>query len=611
MSQLIELNVAFRGTVNKNLDGYGFDVEDIVTPIKFDGTYSYFDARMIKGTTSANNNLAKVTYKVFHSLSDIASMNPFIVLLTVNKIRDKVFKVSEQMIFVCTKISENISPDGMGCKFFYAEDGDPLPVEYHVDETVSQVISQTSNVFIVQDRGSDQPIEPKLNFVGYTIEDNPSNSSIDIINVKEITWENLKNLRDASNLPIGATYKIIDRFNYQSAATGAVPNSTFKGDDRGFIYINAIDPGKLSSNVIRKMYCPLSYGSTINGVSSIGVWASSKTVIIGQVSIYGGKVWLNNTGAIGSALVGSSSQTGLDSTNWTYLSKEIHPEYYIDIEFKGRYDFDNDWIESQTDDNRNTYGISFSVNNIYYSLLFNPTDISDWNCKTNASAYEDNNVVGVWNNTSKFIRRNSNKGAIYANIMDSEISGNFNYGSIFSNKPSLSITGNYNFGAISGNSNSGYIQYNSNSGAIVNNLNSGDIYKNSINGSIQDLPNTVASFYDNSLYSSTGSDYFEIDITGLTTINLDSITSRFKGIVLLKSSNATETINLFSNFTALKSVIFNVKTGLTVTFTHNTGANQPRCAGGVNAVINGTKGEFIEFESRPSNVIRQKNSGKY
>ena len=84
-------------------------------------------------------------------------------------------------------------------------------------------------------------------------------------------------------------------------------------------------------------------------------------------------------------------------------------------------------------------------------------------------------------------------------------------------------------------------------------------------------------------------------ITGLTTLTFNATYGGIIGIANLSSTNATETINLFANAPTNHPFRIYPASGLTVTFTHATGANQPICAGGISAVIDGTKGDWIEF----------------
>jgi hypothetical protein len=98
-------------------------------------------------------------------------------------------------------------------------------------------------------------------------------------------------------------------------------------------------------------------------------------------------------------------------------------------------------------------------------------------------------------------------------------------------------------------------------------------------------------------------------IDGLTTLDITAALN-YIGIANLTSANATESINLFSNFPDDQEVEFKPEAGLTVTFVHNTGANQPRCEGGVNVVLNGTNGDWVRFKKK-NGVIYQINIGTY
>lgn len=583
MSQLVQITVTNRGANLDLLPGgptlYGFDVDDIVSPIRYSSglSKSYFTTRTNKGGVNNNHNGSKIDYRSSDLLSAIAIQSPKFVLLTVLT-RRGVDMSSEQMVFVSSKISEDLVPDATsgGTKFFYIEDGDPLPVEYIVQETIPEIIAQTVvGQFIIQDRGSAMPNEPALNFVGFTVEDQ-AGVSTDIINVKDIDYLDLVALRDNSLLPVGAMYRIQDRFNYQKNGTAGVPNLTYKGDDRGYVYIQAIDVNKLSKNVIRVMACPADYTYTSQKTK---VWHSTKTFAIADEAIWGGKIWDNLTGAVGAPLAGINRHTALDGTNWSERPKS-GGSGYVDVEFKALYDIDNDWFEKQWDSNGNEFGFSFSYKQFLFSSYnFNLVDICDWNTSIISGILSlemsKNKCIGVWNNVSGIIYSNNNDGVIIENNTYTPIIENRNSGNILSNTTDGGINNNSRkTGNITGISGQEYMSY--------------------------DL-----------LFSGAGSDFYELDITGLTTIDLISATSKYKGVILLKSSNATETINLFSNWTDNKSIVFNIESGLIVTFTHGTGAGQPRCEGAVSAVVDGTTSDWIEFEFRPGNIVRQKNIGTY
>lgn len=146
MSQLIKLSLTKRA--GKATTGtYGFDIEDIIVPVRNNGVSSYFTARMLKGSIAGGSyDNGRADYEVSDALTAIAGQSSFLAILTV-KYRRGVDMKSEKMVFVRSRISENLKPEPItslgltGTKFFYVEDGDPLPVEYVVTESVTEIIS--------------------------------------------------------------------------------------------------------------------------------------------------------------------------------------------------------------------------------------------------------------------------------------------------------------------------------------------------------------------------------------------------------------------------------------------------------------------------------------
>ena len=287
-----------------------------------------------------------------------------------------------------------------------------------------------------------------------------------------ITYSDLSTLKTAGGLTPGQLYIITDR------------------GDQGII-ISAIDDSNLSIIGTRIMNCPAATFYTVAGIN-LGVWYSGLTPTAGDKVVWGGKVWTNNAGSVGTA----TNDTTL-SADWTVVAK---PSYgasnasYDTLIFDIKYDFDNDWISEQSDDRGNIFGTFFGNPN--YSSL-NPVDISDWN---------DSNIIanictGVWNNITTTVSKiwgNKNFGHISnnrctgrsanirSNSNDGNISSNSNLGAISYNSNAGDITGNTNTGLISLNSNDGDITSNSNTtlGSIIRNSNTGDISLNSNDGII-------------------------------------------------------------------------------------------------------------------------------
>lgn len=143
MSQLIKLNVTNRGSNLDLVKGapvvYGFDVDDIASPIRRNTglSKSYFTA---EGNSRTPSSMVK--YLVTDTLASIKSQSIQLLLLTVTSRRGVIVN-NEQYIFVASKISEDLVTITGGTKFYYTEQGDPLPVFYTVSETVAQIVLQT------------------------------------------------------------------------------------------------------------------------------------------------------------------------------------------------------------------------------------------------------------------------------------------------------------------------------------------------------------------------------------------------------------------------------------------------------------------------------------
>jgi len=100
-----------------------------------------------------------------------------------------------------------------------------------------------------------------------------------------------------------------------------------------------------------------------------------------------------------------------------------------------------------------------------------------------------------------------------------------------------------------------------------------------------------------------------IDITGLAVLNLNGLP--YLGIVNVTSTNATESISSFTDCPQETSFRIYPEPGLVLTIVHGIGAGEPRCEGGVNAVLDGSKGDWIELEMDINSVYYQKNIGTY
>lgn len=402
-------------------------------------------------------------------------------------------------------------------------------------------------------------------------------------NFVEITYAALQSLKDGSPsaMVTGTNYKITDR------------------GDAGII-VRAIDTDQLSLNGLFIAKNP-DWQNT--GGLFLGTWHSGLAPLVGELVNWNGYHYENLTGANG------ASNPVIDTTNWVQLAK-TDLSYITEID-TCEYDFDNDWFQLRTDKRGNSGGRTYQQE--VDSAIGDPIEAFQWGNDSVINNKFKGSYIGNTNNHWSSFK--NNEVGVNGYLAGFTTSGEalVNNNTLLNDAVINSVTlaaGSY----ISGNT------FCSDSTMVTINL--------AANAGIEDFFLSPGSFFQNkTLNSSVVLDTFKIglsnngtktytasksekrmehgfsnesetiSITGLTTINITANNSEC-GIIDLTSGNATETINLFSNFPTNIPVMFRPASGLTVTFTHATGANQPICAGAVDAVINGTNGDFIIFERR-------------
>ena len=280
-----------------------------------------------------------------------------------------------------------------------------------------------------------------------------------------------------------------------------VPGMTYFISDVG-IYLTGLTTTSFSSSGSRIMRIVRgTYYQPDTGI--LGVWHPGLTPAVGNVVVWGGRVWQNLTGAVGSA----TNQTSLDLVNWVMIAT-TNNTYYENKTFSIEFDFANNWISQQSDDKRNIFGVSYFQGSF---LGFNPVDISDWGYPTFSPLMVGNNCWGVYNNLGD-VTHNKNNGTIYRNL--DAVSQNRNIGSIYVNVSSVvnnanlgDIKNNQNTGGISNNTNKGsiedltsnvtFVENNSNSGEISSCDNVGSIDNNRNNGSITGITDSTTDITHN------------------------------------------------------------------------------------------------------------------
>lgn len=148
MGQLIKLTVFKRNDTLKSGSEMIFDTDSIISPIRLNGAgKSYFT---VKSKSSTHRDGDLVDYQVNEVLADIKALSGNLVLLTVNTRHGNA--ISESFLFNIHKMNE-ISTVTAGSSFLNVENGDPLPVEYIVDEDLDNIISQANNLILLTDSG--------------------------------------------------------------------------------------------------------------------------------------------------------------------------------------------------------------------------------------------------------------------------------------------------------------------------------------------------------------------------------------------------------------------------------------------------------------------------
>lgn len=339
------------------------------------------------------------------------------------------------------------------------------------------------------------------------------------------TWNNFITRYGDGTLSKGVRYKIYD----------------LTADDLGpfSIWIDALDTDKVSDYGTIEFTIVKTELYTDDGINgNVGVWSeygcgySGNTPSIGDKCVWGGYVYENTTGALGTAL----NDTELDSTDWTRLStfdEKIGSDYYVkrfslELNFQdyesGETTWSEDLIRCIRDDKGNTifrdsansigwkitdWGDPNILNNTACGIWNNivPTSLRDNKVQTKIE-YNQMNVIDFNDAYSIFNNFGTSLGEIIYNEVGI-IAGNMTTGLISTN-----ITGRDN--TISGNGDVSWtynISYNIIVGDITDNLNDGNISYNIITGDIsQNLCSGNITFNTNNGY------------IGLNTANVGYIT---------------------------------------------------------------------------------------
>jgi len=326
------------------------------------------------------------------------------------------------------------------------------------------------------------------------------------------------------------------------------------------------------------------------GVSAEVDTVSSPTIVDGDVVIYN---CLHYQATDISLLDGTTPD--INTSAYTLLPKSTANTGYITEVDQIEFEFAADWLQYRADKRGNRL-LYTSWDDAGFG--FTAIDLFQWG----RADWIYNISNGGWIDQLNYI------GSIYGNILGKYgfIRNNTGTGTIAENQigSNCSIEANTNDGNISSNVLSG------NTGIENVILSAVDFSHNTLldgGGGYSLGPNVYC-------LASPGLNTFQesLDITGLTTLDLLSATV---GIYNLTSSNATETINLITNYPTLFPFILRPAAGLDLTITFTPFASLSASGEVVGAtasvVLSGDRGDFITFESDTVsgfNVSRQINA---
>lgn len=209
---------------------------------------------------------------------------------------------------------------------------------------------------------------------------------VDAPGIFTVTYNDLVNLINTSSLVAGSIYKI----QYFVQTTNFYPTSYYE------IYLLALSTTQVSGDGQRLMRVPR-HSLYFPSLTSRGIYDSEYTTYsINDIVIFGGRVYRNKTGNVGSIVYG----TMLDKTNWLRLEDtnssnfaQLNTKYYEDKIYFIEYDVDKQYITSQSDEYANIVIGERDPDNRLNSVQ-NTIDLNDWNHQR----ILDNNTYGIWGN---------------------------------------------------------------------------------------------------------------------------------------------------------------------------------------------------------------------
>lgn len=177
------------------------------------------------------------------------------------------------------------------------------------------------------------------------------------------------------------------------------------------LFVNTLNSSSYSQLCTLSLNCPKTYETTtVDGNVWKGIWRASKTANINDLFIWGGVVWKNLTGNIGTA----TDLVTLDATNWEYIDRNnFSNNEYIPLSLICFYNFEQGWVNYLQDEHSNIIGVDWHSNQ-EYGLAYNPALHTDWNVMTSGVIFSNNQLFFIANNLANVVSNKTN-GFIYNN----------------------------------------------------------------------------------------------------------------------------------------------------------------------------------------------------
>jgi len=294
---------------------------------------------------------------------------------------------------------------------------------------------------------------------------------------------------------------------------------------------------------------------------------------------------------------------------YTLLPKATANMGYITEVDQIEFVFVDDWLQYRADKQGNTYRFTETMATAF-SIIITGIDYFQWGRDSSYANNSDNGFINVLNSVAVIFRNQLSPASQIVSNEQTIVASN-------TMMTSGQISGNTGDGAIDGNTVGSDSIINNNvfgSGSTISLntlLSKGKIENKTLDPVIQVIHNIIGTEYTftetlstdvdhTTTVSGQSNDFRELDITGLTTIDIGT-NAELVGIYNLTSSNATETINLISNFPTLFPFTLKPETGLTVTVTFTAvgslSANDQIVGQSVFVVLNGDNGDELTLQA--------------